>query len=246
MRCRYCFYCDVAAHREERSARVMGEDVASAIIDRALAVASDAHISFAFQGGEPTLAGLDFFHSFVARVEEGRENQRVSWALQTNGYLIEEDWAEFFREHGFLIGVSVDAYRDLHDSMRPDAHGAATYARVMSGVRLLRERGGGVHLAVAHEGVERDVDLAAADVTVAHGLGKRFPCEIIGAPARVESVAKAHIHRVRPVLHRRDDGVEVARGRQQFQHRPTPSYSHTYSIIAQQVLLLQVNFHAIM
>ena len=99
MRCRYCFYCDVAAHREERSARVMGEDVASAIIDRALAVASDAHISFAFQGGEPTLAGLDFFHSFVARVEERRENQRVSWALQTNGYLIEEEWAEFFREH---------------------------------------------------------------------------------------------------------------------------------------------------
>ena len=93
----------------------MGEDVASAIIDRALAVASDAHISFAFQGGEPTLAGLDFFHSFVARVEERRENQRVSWALQTNGYLIEEEWAEFFREHGFLIGVSVDAYRDLHD-----------------------------------------------------------------------------------------------------------------------------------
>ena len=119
--------------------------------------------------------------------------------------------------------------------------------RVRPGVRrLLRERGGSVHLAVAHEGVERDVDLAAADVAVAHGLGKRLPCEIIGAPARVEPVAKAHIHRVRPVLHRRDDGIEVARGRQQFQHRPTPSYSHTYSIIAQQALLLQVNFHAIM
>ena len=119
--------------------------------------------------------------------------------------------------------------------------------RVRPGVRrLLRERGGSVHLAVAHEGVERDVDLAAADVAVAHGLGKRLLCEIIGAPARVEPVAKAHIHRVRPVLHRRNDGIEVARRRQQFQHRPTPSYSHTYSIIAQQALLLQVNFHAIM
>ena len=119
--------------------------------------------------------------------------------------------------------------------------------RVRPGVRrLLRERGGGVHLAVAHEGVERDVDLAAADVAVAHGLGKRLLCEIIGAPARVEPVAKAHIHRVRPVLHRRNDGIEVTRRRQQFQHRPTPSYSHTYSIIAQQALLLQVNFHAIM
>ena len=141
MRCRYCFYCDVAAHREERRARVMGWDVADAIIERALAVAPDAHVAFAFQGGEPTLAGLDFFRSFVARVEERRESQQVSWALQTNGYLIDEEWAAFFREHGFLIGVSVDAYRDLHDSMRPDAHGAATYARVMGGVRLLREAG---------------------------------------------------------------------------------------------------------
>lgn len=88
MRYRYCFYCDVAAHREER-----------------------------------------------------RDRQQVSWALQTNGYLIDGEWAEFFREHGFLIGVSVDAYRDLHDSMRPDAHGTATYARVMGGVRLLRETG---------------------------------------------------------------------------------------------------------
>ena len=61
--------------------------------------------------------------------------------MQTNGYLIDGEWAEFFREHGFLIGVSVDAYRDLHDSMRPDAHGTATYARVMGGVRLLRETG---------------------------------------------------------------------------------------------------------
>lgn len=141
MRCRYCFYCDVAAHREERRARVMGWDVADAIIERALAVAPDAHVAFAFQGGEPTLAGLDFFRSFVVRVEERRESQQVSWALQTNGYLIDGEWAAFFREHGFLIGVSVDAYRDLHDSMRPDAHGAATYARVMGGVRLLREAG---------------------------------------------------------------------------------------------------------
>lgn len=88
IRYRYCFYCAVAAHREER-----------------------------------------------------RDRQQVSWALQTNGYLIDGEWAEFFREHGFLIGVSVDAYRDLHDSMRPDAHGTATYARVMGGVRLLRETG---------------------------------------------------------------------------------------------------------
>lgn len=141
MRCRYCFYCDVAAHREQPRAQVMSEDVTDAIIDRALAVAGDAHVSFAFQGGEPTLAGLDFFESFVARVEARRERQQVRYALQTNGYLIDESWAAFLAKHRVLAGVSVDGYRDLHDSLRPDAHGAGTYGRAMGAVRLLREAG---------------------------------------------------------------------------------------------------------
>ena len=171
---------------------------------------------------------------------------------------------ELAREHGagdahlgrsFDSGEVVDAHlrarvqRDIRQSITQHARKPQILHedRVRSGVRrLLRERGGGLHLAVTHEGVERDVDLAAADMAVAHRFCKRLPCEIIRAPARVEPVAKAHIHRVRPVLHRRDDGIEVARRCQQFQHRPTPSYSHTYRIITQALLLLQVNFHAIM
>lgn len=112
-----------------------------ALIDRALGLGDDARISFAFQGGEPTLAGLGFFRSFVARVEARRSHQQVSYAIQTNGYAVDDAWAEFFRAHRFLVGVSVDGYRDLHDWLRPDARGAGTFKRVMRAIDVLRAHG---------------------------------------------------------------------------------------------------------
>lgn len=65
MRCRYCFYSDVAAHRTQRSYGIMEPEIAHALIDRALALAPDAHVTFAFQGGEPTCAGIDYFLDFI-------------------------------------------------------------------------------------------------------------------------------------------------------------------------------------
>ncbi len=146
MRCRYCFYSDVAAHRVRPCARVMDDAVTDALIDRALAVAPDAHVSFSFQGGEPTLAGLPYFRSFIERVEARREHQQVSYALQTNGLAIDDAWAAFLAEHRVLCGVSIDGWRDLHDSLRPDAHGAGTYARAMGAVRRLRRAGAEVNV----------------------------------------------------------------------------------------------------
>lgn len=141
MRCAYCFYRDVADHREHAVRAPMDLSTARAIVDRAFGLGPDAHVSFAFQGGEPTLAGLEFFRSFVAYARERRESQQVSYALQTNGLTITRDWADFFRENGFLVGVSVDAYRELHDSLRNDASLGPTHARVMSSIRTLREAG---------------------------------------------------------------------------------------------------------
>ncbi len=141
MRCRYCFYADVAEHRAQKSHGVMNDEVMSALVDRALALGDDAEITFAFQGGEPTCAGLDFFGRFCERVDARRTNQTVHYALQTNGYVIDEAWAAFLKEHGFLVGVSLDGYRDLHDWLRPDAAGAGTFDRVMGAVETLRAAG---------------------------------------------------------------------------------------------------------
>lgn len=143
MRCRYCFYRDVACHRAHAVEPRMSRETAHALVDKALGLAPDAHVTFAFQGGEPTLAGLPFFRDFVSRVEERRERQHVTYALQTNGLAVADDpaWADFFARHDFLVGVSVDGYRGLHDHLRPDATGGPTYDRVLAAIARLREAG---------------------------------------------------------------------------------------------------------
>lgn len=143
MRCRYCFYHDVAEHREHAVTSRMSAETAHAIIDKALALAPDAQVAFAFQGGEPTLAGLPFFRDFVAYVEAHRESQTVTYALQTNGLAVAADpaWADFLARHRFLVGVSVDGTKDIHDYLRPDAAGAGTYGRVTKAIGRLREAG---------------------------------------------------------------------------------------------------------
>lgn len=141
MRCRYCFYADVSDHREVKSHGVMQPQTMRALIDRALGLGEDAEITFAFQGGEPTVAGLDFFRDFTQYVADHRSRQTIHYALQTNGYLLDGDWAEFFHTHDFLVGVSLDGYQDLHNWLRPDAAGKGTYNRVMHAIELLRTAG---------------------------------------------------------------------------------------------------------
>ena len=141
MRCRYCFYADVAEHREVKSHGIMEAATAAALIDRALALGPDAEITFAFQGGEPTVAGLPYFEAFTAYVDAHRAQQTVHYALQTNGLVIDDEWTALFKRHGFLVGVSLDGYREMHDSLRPDAARKGTFSRVQRTIRLLERSG---------------------------------------------------------------------------------------------------------
>ena len=141
MRCRYCFYADVAEHRETANHGIMDAATIQAVVDRAFALGPDAEVTFAFQGGEPTCAGLDFFRSFCAYVDAHRTQQTVHLAIQTNGYVIDDTWATFLAQHGFLVGVSIDGYPEMHDWLRPDARGAGTMDRVLDAVVALRRAG---------------------------------------------------------------------------------------------------------
>jgi uncharacterized protein len=99
-------------------------------------------VTFGWQGGEPTLVGLDFFRLAVElQQEHRREGVRIHNALQTNGTLLDDEWCRFFQKHDFLIGLSLDGPRELHDAHRVDKGGAPTFDRVMAGVRLLKEHG---------------------------------------------------------------------------------------------------------
>ena len=113
MRCRYCFYADELDNREIRSYGKMSVDTMHTIVDKAMEY-GDYECTIAFQGGEPTLAGLDFYRDLVAYVtaHENPKKLKIHYALQTNGYLINEEWAAFLGENHFLVGVSLDGLRD--------------------------------------------------------------------------------------------------------------------------------------
>ena len=109
LRCRYCFYHNVSEIREVSSFGVMTEDTADNIIKKALSFANGESVAFAFQGGEPLIAGLQYFKHFVKKVkEENRLNSRIYLSIQTNGTLVTDEWAQFFHDNGFLVGLSLD------------------------------------------------------------------------------------------------------------------------------------------
>lgn len=131
MRCEYCFYHDITEKREQRSYGFMSEDTLKNVLQKTLDYAEDS-CTIAFQGGEPTLIGLDFFKKVVALQKElNHKNIKISNALQTNGYHLDEEWAEFFAENHFLVGISVDGTIHTHDTFRKDAKGEGTFLSVM-------------------------------------------------------------------------------------------------------------------
>jgi uncharacterized protein len=99
-------------------------------------------VTFGWQGGEPTLMGLDFFERAVALQEKYRRpGMKVVNALQTNGTMLNDAWCRFFAEHQFLIGLSIDGPRELHDAYRVDKGGRPSFDRVMAGLELLKKHG---------------------------------------------------------------------------------------------------------
>ena len=139
MRCDYCFYCDVAQNRETENFGLMSRETQETLVRKALEYA-DGSCNFAFQGGEPTLAGLEFFKRQVELQKKYNiKNVIVTNALQTNGYGITEEWASFFAENNFLVGLSLDGPRDIHDILRKDASGEGTFDRIMVTVEMFNK-----------------------------------------------------------------------------------------------------------
>lgn len=142
MRCRYCFYADVAHRRTVPSFGIMQEDVVCRTLDGIFeALSAGDRLTIAFQGGESTLAGLDFFRNFTDEVNKRRGGTSVAYALQTNGISLDDAWCVFLKENRFLVGVSCDILKDSHDETRKDTEGIGTFARTVRGIEALKEIG---------------------------------------------------------------------------------------------------------
>jgi uncharacterized protein len=136
--CTYCFFLSKDALYPNDKQR-MSEATLEAYIRQLLEAHRTPQVTVAWQGGEPTLMGLPFFARALELVEKHRRpGQVVQQTFQTNGLLLDDDWCAFFKKHDFLVGLSVDGPRELHDAYRLDRRGQGTFERVMAGWRHLR------------------------------------------------------------------------------------------------------------
>ena len=138
--CRYCFYHDLTQKREQASYGFMTEETLEAVIQKALAAATQS-CTISFQGGEPTLIGLDFYRKVLELQRRYNVNRvEIHNAIQTNGLSLNGEWADFLRENQFLVGISLDGVKDTHDANRLDPQGRGTYNRARQAIQLLESR----------------------------------------------------------------------------------------------------------
>ncbi|MGO8983873.1 MAG: anaerobic sulfatase maturase [Terriglobales bacterium] len=139
--CTYCFFLSKEALYPNEKNR-MSEATLEAYIQQLLESHRTPTVTVAWQGGEPTLMKLEFFKRSVELVEKYRRpNQTVEHTFQTNGILLDDEWCAFFKEHNFLVGLSVDGPREIHDTYRLDRTQHGTFDKVMNGWRYLRKHG---------------------------------------------------------------------------------------------------------
>jgi uncharacterized protein len=139
--CAYCFFLDKEAFYPGSKFH-MSDAVLEQYIRQLIESHQTDSVNFAWQGGEPTLMGLEFYRRAIGLVEKYRRpGMRILHTMQTNGTLLDDEWAAFFKEYDFLIGISVDGPRELHDIYRVDKGGRPTFDKVMHGLRALQKHG---------------------------------------------------------------------------------------------------------
>ncbi len=138
LNCSYCFYLEKERLYPGRRDWAMSDEVLAAFIRQYIEGQDAPVVSFVWQGGEPTLLGLDFFRRVVALQGRFANGKRIENALQTNALTLDDGWGAFLKEQRFLVGVSIDGPRALHDRYRVDRGGQPTHERVMRSIALLR------------------------------------------------------------------------------------------------------------
>jgi uncharacterized protein len=137
--CKYCFFLSKDTLYPGSQFR-MADDVLEAYVKQIIESQREPQITIAWQGGEPTLMGLDFFRRAMTLVHKyKRPGMTLEHTIQTNGTLLNEEWCEFLRTNNFLVGLSVDGPREMHDAYRVDKGGAPTFDKVMRAALLMQQ-----------------------------------------------------------------------------------------------------------
>jgi uncharacterized protein len=137
--CKYCFYLEKEKLHEPGEKWKMSDEVLETYVRQMIEGQDQPRIDFAWQGGEPTLLGVDFFRKAVALQDKYANGKEITNALQTNGTLLDDEWCEFFSQRTFLIGLSIDGPRELHDRYRVDKQQNPTFDAVLRGLDFLKK-----------------------------------------------------------------------------------------------------------
>lgn len=139
LKCKYCFYEDISEKRIYKSYGIMKDKTLENMIEKAL-IHADHYCSIAYQGGEPTLAGLEFFKkSIELQKKYNVKNITIQNSIQTNGYRLDKEWAKFFAENNFLVGLSLDGIRSTHDQFRINNNGQGTFYDILRTIKLFKQ-----------------------------------------------------------------------------------------------------------
>ncbi|UGA56933.1 anaerobic sulfatase maturase [Vibrio sp. VB16] len=138
--CTYCFYLEKEKlYPESSKTWQMDDETLEQYVIQQIEAQSSKKVVFAWQGGEPTLLGLDFFRKAISLQQKYGVEKDIINTLQTNGILLNEEWCLFFKEHRFLIGISIDGPEELHDTYRRTRSGKATHRKVVEAIVLLNK-----------------------------------------------------------------------------------------------------------
>lgn len=139
LNCKYCFYLEKENLYPGNHSWAMSDHILESYIRQYIEAQAAPTITFAWQGGEPTLLGIAYFQKVVELQRQYAQGKCIENAFQTNGTLLNDRWAEFLKENGFLVGVSIDGPRELHDCYRVNKGSQATFDAVVAGIGYLRK-----------------------------------------------------------------------------------------------------------
>ncbi|MDH3346494.1 MAG: anaerobic sulfatase maturase [Desulfobulbaceae bacterium] len=141
LNCEYCYYLEKKDLFPDGENFIMPNSVLSACITKYLSGMSTTNVEFIWQGGEPTLLGLDFYKQVIELQMPFAKQKVITNSIQTNGTLLDDKWCEFLVQNNFLVGLSLDGPKAVHDRYRKDHNGQPTFDRVMRGLKLLQKYG---------------------------------------------------------------------------------------------------------
>ncbi|MFV0381068.1 MAG: SPASM domain-containing protein [Breznakia sp.] len=137
--CSYCFYEDISKHRKEKHQGFLQMDCVQSIIEKTLSHKKYTQVVFCFQGGEPLLIGYDFYEQFIYSVERKKADVQVSYSIQTNGFLLDDAFCKLFKQHDFLVGISLDGIQKTNDMTRfLNVEKCGSFTVVMGKIALLK------------------------------------------------------------------------------------------------------------